>query len=554
MQRNLVAFRFEPDGYDLKGPKLMGRQAAGNGFLRAAVAARGDAPLIGYGPSPQSGEAFAQLVREIDPAASTAWLDAMAFDQFAQIGVCHRPDAALVAEAQLRLRTGPGRYSLTGVTHTLSTRTMMDGMAAYAAAPLEPWDAVVCTSRSAVSVIETVLAEQRDYLAWRFGAQIPPSGPQLPVIPLGVHATDFVIDDEARAAARAGLNIAEGETVALFAGRLAFSDKAHPFAMFAGLEAVAARTGRKITLLLAGKFPARLHEEAFRTGVLAFCPSVRVIFVDGANALAYRQGWRAADLFVSLADSIQETFGLTPLEAMAAGLPVVVSDWDGYRETVRDGIDGFRIRTLAPEAGSGELLAAALESETYNAGRFAWRTAVGTFVDLDQLIDRLTALVEQPELRRRLGASGQARARAEFDWAVVYRQYQALWRELNARRQAVVAEPSTAARLASAPRGYAGRIDPYRLFGHYPTEQITAATRFILRPGADGEAFARRSQHTLFLESFAPPERALLALQRLAAGPATVAQIAAAAGASEHHAILLCGSLGKMGLIAAEAA
>ena len=28
---------------------------------------------------------------------------------------------------------------------------------------------------------------------------------------------------------------------------------------------------------------------------------------------------------------------------MAAGLPVVVSDWDGYRDTVRDGVDGFRI-------------------------------------------------------------------------------------------------------------------------------------------------------------------------------------------------------------------
>ena len=28
---------------------------------------------------------------------------------------------------------------------------------------------------------------------------------------------------------------------------------------------------------------------------------------------------------------------------MAAGLPVVVSDWDGYRYTVTDGVEGFRI-------------------------------------------------------------------------------------------------------------------------------------------------------------------------------------------------------------------
>jgi glycosyltransferase involved in cell wall biosynthesis len=33
---------------------------------------------------------------------------------------------------------------------------------------------------------------------------------------------------------------------------------------------------------------------------------------------------------------------------MAAGIPVVVSDWDGYKDTVRDGVDGFRIPTFKP--------------------------------------------------------------------------------------------------------------------------------------------------------------------------------------------------------------
>ena len=58
--------------------------------------------------------------------------------------------------------------------------------------------------------------------------------------------------------------------------------------------------------------------------------------------------WAAADLFLSLVDNPQETFGLAPVEAMAAGVPVVVSDWDGYRYTVSDGVEGFRVPTLAP--------------------------------------------------------------------------------------------------------------------------------------------------------------------------------------------------------------
>ena len=63
------------------------------------------------------------------------------------------------------------------------------------------------------------------------------------------------------------------------------------------------------------------------------------------------------DIFCSLSDNIQETFGITPIEAMSAGLPVVVSDWDGYRDTVRDGIDGFRVPTQMPPPGYGDELA-----------------------------------------------------------------------------------------------------------------------------------------------------------------------------------------------------
>ena len=63
--------------------------------------------------------------------------------------------------------------------------------------------------------------------------------------------------------------------------------------------------------------------------------------------------WAGADIFVSLVDNVQESFGLTPIEAMAAGLPVVVSDWDGYRDTARNGEDGFLIPTVAPDAGAG---------------------------------------------------------------------------------------------------------------------------------------------------------------------------------------------------------
>jgi glycosyltransferase involved in cell wall biosynthesis len=60
-----------------------------------------------------------------------------------------------------------------------------------------------------------------------------------------------------------------------------------------------------------------------------------------------------------LSDNIQETFGLTPVEAMACGLPVVISDWNGYKETVDDQREGFLIPTWMPPPGLGEELALA---------------------------------------------------------------------------------------------------------------------------------------------------------------------------------------------------
>ena len=44
---------------------------------------------------------------------------------------------------------------------------------------------------------------------------------------------------------------------------------------------------------------------------------------------------------------------------MACGLPVVISDWNGYKETVDDQREGFLIPTWMPPPGLGEELALA---------------------------------------------------------------------------------------------------------------------------------------------------------------------------------------------------
>jgi alpha-maltose-1-phosphate synthase len=544
-----AAIMFEPDGYLPSGPVLMGRQSAGNGFLRAIVAASRSQALSGYTPSPQSAQAFRDAVAAIDPAVETAWIPGPRLDLLAQAEVLYRPDQTLGPMARQRLRLGPAAYSLCGVTHTLSTHTTLDAIAKILVEPVMPWDALVCTSNVARSVVSAVLDHQADYLRWRNGH--PPMGerPLLPVIPLGVHADDFAFTDADRRAARDSLGLAEDEVAALFAGRLSISGKTHPYAMFAALQQTAQETGRPLALLLAGQAFNDGMAKLFLSGLKDVCPDVRAILVDGKDAAAYRAAWAGADLFISLADSVQETFGITPLEAMAAGLPALVSDWNGYKDTVRDGVDGFRIPTWAPPPGAGQSIAAAFEAGSLSYEQYLSRSNTAVAVDMGQLVQRLTELVVDPDLRRRLGEAGRKRARETFDWAVVFRSYQALWAEqIRIRRK--TADDATASQwVAKAPRSGADHMGPFETFASYPTHHLGPTTLVAATPGATGGTYRNLiAQEAVALWTM-PPDVADSLLAALTTGPLILEDLAAAIGVGALQTTELVARLAKLGLL-----
>lgn len=544
-----AAIYFQSDGYVLEGAQIVGRRMAGANFLRAAVEGREGATLQGFAPLQKSGDSFIAAVRTIDPAAQAAWIPGHRLDLLAKERVLYRPDNVLGAHARLRLRVGPGAFSICGVTHTISTDLARSGLADLLVAPVMAWDALICTSEAGRSVVTGILEAQADYQRWLGRETFHPERLQLPVIPLGVHSADLASSAPDRSAARASFEIDDEEVVFLFAGRLSFSAKAHPYQMLRALQAVAERSGRRITLLQAGQFPHMLGELYYRQAAQDYCPDVRCLFADGATADRYRASFAAADVFVSLADSIQETFGLTPVEGMAAGLPVVVSDWNGYKETVRDGVDGFRIRSWAPEPGRGDLMATAYEAGVTDTEQFHSRTSTTVSVDMAQAVDRLATLASDPDLRRRMGAAGEARARSDYDWAVVYRRYRDLWAELDAIRMRALADPATRAWLDRAPKAQAAHLDPHSSFAVYPTAHVGPATLVRLAPGATLAAYQALTASQGFRLWKAPPEAIDRILSALVTGPRPVGQLAAKTGIALFMTIELACRLAKMNLV-----
>jgi len=110
---------------------------------------------------------------------------------------------------------------------------------------------------------------------------------------------------------------------------------------------------------------------------------------DFASVLA---NW---DIFVL--PSLEESFGIAAVEAMAAGLPVVASDVGGLPEIVQDGETGW----LVPAGDPG------------------------------QLADRLRTLLLQPEKRVRMGIQGKNRARTHFSEDRMVAEFAEIYDELT---------------------------------------------------------------------------------------------------------------------------
>jgi glycosyltransferase involved in cell wall biosynthesis len=127
----------------------------------------------------------------------------------------------------------------------------------------------------------------------------------------------------------------------------------------------------------------------------------RLVFT-GAVSRAGVPAWvRSAD--VVLAVPWYEPFGITPLEAMACGRPVVATAVGGLVDSVADGVTG----DLVPPR------------------------------DPDRLADAVAALLDDDERRAAYGAAGVRRARARYRWSRVVADTESVYRQVLASRRPV---------------------------------------------------------------------------------------------------------------------
>lgn len=478
-----TAIYYKPDGYNTQSKRLLGRQSAGEGFLKAYIQSNEEETLYCYSSNDEEFNHFQQSVTPwLKKTCNFQLISTAQPDKLAEVSNLYIPGPSLADFAWQRRFYDQRGYSICGVTHTIASKEAISSIGNLLTAPIQPWDALICTSNAVKIAVEKILNDWGEYLGERLNSSID-LDLKLPIIPLGIEADKFQHNPEFRNNIRQRLNIAPEDIVILFVGRLIFYAKGHPVPMYLALEKAIKQINNKnkIHLIQCGWFEDDREASSFQESAVKFSPSINHLFLDGRNSEIRQQIWSSADIFISLADNIQETFGLTPIEAMAAGLPVIVSDWNGYKESIRNEIDGFRISTVIPTQNNALDLASYYLSDHMNYSTYIGHASLATIIDIDECATAFVKLIDDSDLRAKMGENGKQRVKDIYDWQNVIKSYRALWQELGEIRN--IKQMSVPVKKGSPFHPLCD--DPFNLFSHYTTEYFTPETNLKLGSMAD---------------------------------------------------------------------
>jgi len=247
------------------------------------------------------------------------------------------------------------------------------------------------------------------------------------LIPQGVRVPPPARDEE-RQAARASLGIGPGETLLLYLGSICERKGIHYL-----VQALARISLLRpdVRLLLVGPVLEPDYWERIQSQISPEL-AAKILHIDfDPSPTRY---YAASDIFAFA--SIDEGFGNVLLEAMSHGLPVVSRYLDGVTEAF---IEHDRNGLL--------------------------------FSSDEAFVSQLLSLIDDAEMRRRIGAAARASVKAHYDIAVIAGEYGNLYRQLTDTGTSSVPGPPRRARLAPQMR-----FTPLRLPEAKPTLQVVIDT------------------------------------------------------------------------------
>ena len=278
-------------------------------------------------------------------------------------------------------------------------------------------DVLICSRPSTHKLIETAQShlrasgtERRTY-------------PQICTIPHGVKPER--IDSDKKQDARHLLNLPKEATIIFSSVDFGPNSSIDIFPLMRAFQSIAAKKNDVLLIISSS------DEEGYVARASGFLEgsalSRQVLFLPNVDEAARLLLLAAADIFISPADSVYADNGHQVLEAMARGLPVIATDEDqnGY---IDHGKTGFKVKKEGLPL-SYEAPRKCIAFTTHRVQSLMLSQA--TVIDVQQLVEHLTLLVENVSLRERIGAAARQYVSEHHDLAKIASDYEHLWSNLR---------------------------------------------------------------------------------------------------------------------------
>ncbi|MCF7972866.1 MAG: glycosyltransferase family 4 protein [Phycisphaerae bacterium] len=364
--------------------------------------------------------------------------------------VFHQSDHITWFNALCRLRNSQNcSVPVTSFIHSVSYQSHMAAYLEMLHCGVTSHDAILCSSQCGRQVVQNSLTSLASHM------NLPVTRPRLEIVPLGI---DQGIQFTTRTEARQRLGLNRQETIALCFGRFSEFDKMDLFPLLQAIKPVIqADPSRR--LVLAGALHEPSYLDMTRAWTRAMGLADHVTFVTDPSESTKSDLFSAADFFVSLADNVQETFGLTLVEAMQAGLPLLVSDFNGYRELC-DEHSSIRIPTYWTPIEILHTVRPLVDDRTLHR-----LVAQQTAIDIPALTRGLDRLFSDAGQRERMGQAARQRFETHYTHASIIKRLEVLWHDLKANFIPVAPHPDPMA------------MRVFDTFGHYVTDCLTPDTQ-----------------------------------------------------------------------------
>ena len=470
------------DAFDIITLALNGRRFLGLQYTRAMLAElQANEELTIICPEPEGRRTLAQdLSHRVKSGQKVQIVHQIDHDGISRMGSIQIMDCQMQKFAiDNRLPHREFDFSITGIIHSLCSKAAINAVASCVGSDLYPWDALVCTSKAGQAVVHQIWQQRLVYLASRMGQ----GGlndyylPETPIIPLPGPSSQVYHPELSRSKrrelARKKLGISREAFCICTVGRLSFHSKSNPVILYRTLDMLQGNK-QEIILLEIGQYPNEGTEKAYEELGRCFNRFKKLV-IGARRAATEEEKWQAmaaSDVFVSLSDNLQETFGLSLQEAMLAELPVVASDWNGYRDIVEHDRTGFLIPT------KDVLLS--LPFDRYGISFYSggvdydyWIgiASLGVSVEFQIIYKSLKLLMENKSLAAEMGEAGLRRYMSTYSPRVVVQQYRDMWQRLAEKRTDAQAKKNYCTGRAPSAQ---------KLFESYPTDALRAERATII--------------------------------------------------------------------------